>query len=108
MSFQQQRPFLGSIVTILLSAPLLLALTQCGASLPPGGAEHCGGVACSSSYDCQAAAPACALAAGTGCLQGPPRECVWRLNTSSNSCPCMEHDVRLCDLSGSPGVQICM
>lgn len=52
--------------------------------------------------------PACALSAGMACLQGPPRECVWRLNTSSTSCPCMEHDVRLCDLSGSPGVQICM
>lgn len=70
--------------------------------------EHCAGVACAGTADCAANMPACALSAGTGCTQGPPRECVWRLNTSSTSCPCMEHDVRLCDNSGSPGVEICM
>jgi hypothetical protein len=31
------------------------------------------------------------------CLSDPPRECAWKLNISA-SCPCMEHDVRLCTL----------
>ncbi len=106
------------------AAILTLALVQCSAEQQPTDAtdtpdgpiasvtqalEHCAGVVCTGSAECAANIPVCALAAGMGCLLGSPRECVWRLNTASSSCPCMEHDVRLCTVAPStPGVQICM
>lgn len=69
--------------------------------------EHCGGVVCAGTADCQSNVPLCAQASSATCLTGTPRECAWKLAISS-SCPCMEHDVRLCMQSnGSPGVQIC-
>jgi hypothetical protein len=96
-----------SLLTLLFVAPLFLSLTQCHAAAPPiVGAEHCGGVACSSNLNCTANVPVCAISSSGTCLTTTPRECAWKLNISS-ACPCMEHDVRLCDFSGSPGVQIC-
>lgn len=95
------------LFTILLAAPLFLSLTQCGSAvLPPLGAEHCGGVVCASTNDCTVNIPVCAQSSSATCLNTSPRECAWKLNISA-SCPCLEHDVRLCDYSGSPGVQIC-
>jgi hypothetical protein len=102
------------------AAALTLCLVQCSAEQPTDGAgyenlgsiasalEHCGGVACSGSLECQTNAPVCASATGVVCTAGPPRECIYKLNTGSSSCPCLEHDVRLCTVSGGgAGVQIC-
>jgi hypothetical protein len=51
--------------------------------------------------------PVCALSSGATCFNNT--ECTYKLNTISSSCPCIEHDVRLCTVSGSgaAGVQIC-
>lgn len=68
--------------------------------------EHCGGVACTSNGDCTITPPVCTMASSATCLTTTPRECAWKLNISA-SCPCIEHTVRLCNFSGSPGVQIC-
>jgi hypothetical protein len=85
-----------------------LALTQCGhAAAPAVSSEHCGGVTCTGVTECQTNLPLCAQASSATCLSNAPRECAWKLAISS-SCPCMEHDVRLCTASGSvAGVQIC-
>lgn len=69
-------------------------------------AEHCGGIACTSLANCTAHPPVCANLATISCPTQAPRECVYSLKISA-SCPCLEHDVRLCDFGGSPGVQIC-
>jgi hypothetical protein len=100
----------------LLGGTLVLSLSQCGVEQGEAGEnigtvaqalEHCGGVACTGVIDCQTNIPLCAQATSATCLTGPPKECVWKLAISS-SCPCMEHDVRLCtQTNGSPGVQIC-
>jgi hypothetical protein len=52
--------------------------------------------------------PACALTAGAKCFNGT--ECTYKLDTASTTCPCIEHDVRLCTVpgSGAAGVQICI
>jgi hypothetical protein len=51
--------------------------------------------------------PVCALTAGATCFNNT--ECTYKLNTTSATCPCIEHDVRLCTVpgSGAAGVQIC-
>ena len=94
---------------VLLAAPLFLCLTQCSASPPPSSvtAEHCGSKTCSAQADCTVGMPVCALTAGATCYNNA--ECTYKLNTSSATCPCIEHDVRLCTVSGSgaAGVQIC-
>jgi len=43
------------------------------------------------------------------CLADSPHECVWKIDTTNANCRCIEHDVRLCTVSGSgaAGVQIC-
>jgi hypothetical protein len=108
MSTQHRTVSVRRICTLLLTSVLFLLLTQCGATPAAVTAEHCGGVACSGIVDCQAVAPVCASATGIVCTVGPPRECIYKLNTGSSSCPCLEHDVRLCTASGGvPGVQIC-
>lgn len=71
--------------------------------------EHCGGIACTGLPDCTAVTPVCANPTTIACptvVPPTPRECVYSLKISA-SCPCLEHDVRLCTISGSPGVQIC-
>jgi hypothetical protein len=97
------------ICTLLLAGGLFLLLTQCGAATPSAvTSEHCGGVACTGTGDCTTNMPVCASATGVVCTIGPPRECIYKLNTGSSSCPCLEHDIRLCTASGGvPGVQIC-
>ena len=100
----RKRPVVGLFVLLALS----LFLTQCKGSTPPSlGAEHCGGIACTGVTQCQTNAPLCAIASSATCLPDAPRECAWKLNISA-SCPCLEHDVRLCTVGAStPGVQIC-
>jgi hypothetical protein len=51
--------------------------------------------------------PVCALSSGATCYNNT--ECTYKLNTTSLTCPCIEHDVRLCTVpgSGAAGVQIC-
>ncbi len=102
-------------------AALALCLVQCSAEQPADVAaeenlgsvsqalEHCGGVACTGLPDCTASPPVCVNPATIACptvVPPTPRECVYSLKISA-SCPCLEHDVRLCTISGSPGVQIC-
>jgi hypothetical protein len=93
----------------LLAAPLFLCLSQCSASPPPpsASAERCGGKGCTGPSDCLSGMPVCAMTAGATCYNNA--ECTYKLNTSSVTCPCIEHDVRLCTVSGSgaAGVQIC-
>ena len=96
-----------SIFILFLCSALSLLLTQCGHQSPqPLGSEHCGGVACTGNSDCTVNVPLCAQSTSATCLTNIPRECAWKLAISA-SCPCMEHDVRLCTVSGNPGVQIC-
>lgn len=105
------------VFRVLLAGALAVSLSQCGAERSDVGTEnigsvsaaleHCGGVTCSGGADCQANLPLCAQLSSATCLNTSPRECAWKLAISS-SCPCMEHDVRLCTQNnGSPGVQIC-
>lgn|GEM_PF-4029589 len=95
--------------TLLFAAPLFLCLSQCAAAPAPGAvtAEHCGGKPCTAPADCLSGMPVCALSSGSTCFNNT--ECIYKLNTGSSSCPCIEHDVRLCTVSGSgaAGVQIC-
>jgi hypothetical protein len=105
-------------VRLLASSILGLCLLHCSAEQPQdakesdlgsiaSALEHCGGISCSGTSQCQTAMPLCAIATSPTCLPDAPRECAYKLNISS-SCPCLEHDVRLCTLSGGgAGVQIC-
>jgi hypothetical protein len=96
------------LFAVLLAAPLFLSLTQCSASPPPSAlAARCGNKPCSSPVDCTVGMPTCALTAGATCYNNT--ECTYKLNTGSSSCPCIQHDVRLCTVpgSGAAGVQIC-
>lgn len=101
------------------AAALALCLVQCSAEQHADVAgdenlgsvtqalERCGSKPCSSPADCTVGMPVCALTAGATCYNNA--ECTYKLNTSSATCPCIEHDVRLCTVSGSgaAGVQIC-
>jgi hypothetical protein len=97
------------LFTLLFAVPLFLCLSQCAAAPSPAalGAERCGSKPCSSPADCSVGMPVCALTAGATCYNGT--ECTYKLNTSSVTCPCIEHAVRLCTVpgSGAAGVQIC-
>jgi uncharacterized membrane protein len=106
------------VVRLASAAALTLCLAQCSSEQPPdadenlgsisSALEHCGGVTCAGSSDCLSNMPVCASTTGVVCTAGPPRECIYKLNTGSSSCPCLEHDVRLCTVSGgAAGVQIC-
>src|SRR4051794_27596821 len=108
MSILQRRAPAHPIFSLALLAPLFLLLNQCGAGTPPPvGSEHCGGTSCTGISQCQTPMPLCAIPISATCLPDAPRECAWKLNISA-SCPCLEHDVRLCMVGGStPGVQIC-
>jgi hypothetical protein len=95
----------------LLAAPLFLCLSQCSAASPrplSASVKQCGGKGCTGPSDCLTGMPVCALAVGATCFNGA--ECTYKLNTGSTSCPCIQHDVRLCMVpgSGAPGVQICI
>lgn len=109
-----------SVVKVGLGAALTLALVQCGAEHQPGGdnAEPiaslqeavmaCGGVACATVNDCTNAAnwPLCAKVGSAQCFAAP-NGCTYQLKTDP-SCPCIERDVRLCNVDPTtPGVQIC-
>jgi hypothetical protein len=100
------------------AAAFTLCLVQCSAEQPGDTAdepnlgsvsqalEHCGGKACTAPADCLSGMPVCALSSGSTCFNNA--ECIYKLNTGSSSCPCIEHDVRLCTVSGgAAGVQIC-
>ncbi len=102
------RPRNRSLFILFTAAPLFLLLTQCSAgSTPPVSSEHCGGVACTGTTQCTTNVPLCAIPISATCLPNAPRECAWKLNISG-SCPCMEHDVRHCNLDATTGgVQIC-
>lgn len=70
--------------------------------------ETCGGRNCQGNADCRVNVPVCGVSNTATCLIDTPRECVWKLDTSNSNCRCIEHDVRLCTLSGGgAGVQIC-
>lgn len=95
------------LITLACCIPFFLSLTMCSSALPPAAtSEPCGGVGCTSNSDCTVNMPVCAQASSATCLNTSPRECAWKLNISAY-CPCLEHDVRLCNYNGSPGVQIC-
>jgi hypothetical protein len=109
MMIRQSRASKGPLLTLLLATPLFLSLTQC-AGAPPvvsSGNEPCGGKTCAGPTDCLIGMPVCALSSGATCFNGT--ECTYKLNTGSSSCPCIEHDVRLCTVSGTgaAGTQIC-
>ena len=101
------------------AAAFTLCLVQCSAEQPGDTAdeptlgsvsqalERCGNKTCSSPADCSVSRPVCALTAGATCYNNT--ECTYQLNTTSATGPCIEHDVRLCTVSGSgaAGVQIC-
>jgi hypothetical protein len=100
------RSFTWSNITLALACPLLLCLTQCGSSSMVG--ASCGSVACTGTPTCTSAAnlPLCAETISAKC-HSATSECVWKIKTDPN-CPCMEHDVRLCNVNATtPGVQIC-
>lgn len=109
MMLRKSRASKGSLVTLLLVAPLFLSLTQCAAAPPvvSAGTEPCGGKHCSAPIDCLSAMPVCALSAGATCYG--LTECTYKLNTASSSCPCIEHTARLCTVpgTGAAGNQIC-
>ena len=91
----------------LVMGALCACLPQCGKAAVSS--EHCGGLACTGSGTCTAAAniPLCADPF-SGVCHSTSHQCVWKLKTTDSACPCMEHDVRLCMVGGStPGVQIC-
>lgn len=96
-------------VTLLLMLPALLSLTQCASSPPPSAlTAACGSIACTSTTDCTSVAnfPVCGKV-GSAVCHSVSHECTWALKNDS-SCPCLERDVRLCNVSPSvPGVQIC-
>jgi hypothetical protein len=102
------------------TAALTLCLVQCSAEQPGDGVaepelgsvsqalETCGGRACGSNADCKIGNPVCSVQSTSYCLLDAPRQCAWKLDTSNANCHCVEHDVRLCTLSGgAAGVQIC-
>jgi hypothetical protein len=107
------------MLQLCAAAAFTLCLVQCSAEQPVDTAdepnlgsvsqalERCGNKACTSQADCAGSMPTCALTAGATCYNNA--ECTYKLNTGSVTCPCIEHDVRLCTLSGSgaAGVQIC-
>jgi hypothetical protein len=109
MMIRQSRASKGPLFTLLLLTPLFLSLINCGASPPvvASGTEHCGGKVCTGSSDCLIGMPVCALSAGATCFGGT--ECTYKLNTGSSSCPCIEHEARLCTVAGTgaAGNQIC-
>src|SRR5690349_17747609 len=96
------------ITTLLASLPLLLCLTQCASSPPPAAGTAGCSVQCNTVNDCTNAAnwPLCAKIGSAQCFAAP-NGCTYQLKTDP-SCPCLERDVRLCNISpGVPGVQIC-
>jgi hypothetical protein len=107
--------FVRAALCAMVMTGTTLCLVQCSSEQGEGenvgsvsaALEHCGGISCSGNADCQVNVPLCAQSISATCLPNPPRECAWKLAISS-SCPCMEHDVRLCTQgNGSPSVQIC-
>jgi hypothetical protein len=111
-----------SVVTSMLKlgvgAALALCLVQCSSEQqrtdePESVASvqqalACGGVACSTVNDCTNAAnwPLCAKIGSAQCFAAP-NGCTYQLKTDP-SCPCIERDVRLCNVNPTtPGVQIC-
>lgn len=98
---------LGTLALPQCSAPEATDTDESHLGSVTSALEHCGGVACSGSGDCATSAPLCANPASATCLLTTPRECAWSLAISA-SCLCLEHDIRLCTLSGgTPGVQVC-
>ena len=116
-------PFVARTTRLMLqlgaAAAFTLCLVQCSAEQPGDTADEpnlgsvsqalarCGNKPCSAQADCTVGMPTCALTAGATCYNNA--ECTYKLNTGSSSCPCIQHDVRLCTVpgSGAPGVQIC-
>ena len=93
-----------SLVVLVLACPLFLCLTQCSSSAV---SATCGSIACTSNPTCTLPAnlPVCAETLSAKCFTGTG-ECVYKLKTDS-LCPCIERDVRLCNIGATPGVQIC-
>jgi len=106
VKFRSIRRVRWSHLTLALTLPLLLCLTQCGTK-PSISSEHCGGTACTVNSNCAqpTVLPLCGDSLTASC-QSAVHECVWKIKIDSN-CVCIEHDVRLCTVSGNPGVQIC-
>jgi hypothetical protein len=97
------------IATLVFALPLFLCLTQCASSPPLAPlTAACGSVPCSNGNDCITVAnwPLCAKAASAQC-HTVSHECTYQIKTDP-ACPCLERDVRLCNVSPTvPGVQIC-
>jgi hypothetical protein len=103
---------------LLCSSALALSLLHCSAEQTQdanesglgsisSALEHCGGISCTGTSQCASNMPLCAISTSSTCLPDAPRECAYKLNISA-TCPCLEHDVRLCTLGGGGnGVQIC-
>jgi hypothetical protein len=101
------RSSLRSGFMLVLACPILLCITQCKSSGALS-AEHCGGITCTSNSNCGAGAvlPLCAEPLSSNC-HSVTHECVWKIKIDP-ACACIEHDVRLCTVSGGgTGVQIC-
>lgn len=96
--------------TLLSLAAFFLLLVKCApaAVAPPTTPEKCGGRTCAGNADCRINVPVCAVTNTAICLQYAPKECVWKIDTNSSLCRCIEHDIRLCTTSsGVAGNQIC-
>ena len=116
--------YAGLCARLVGSAALLLCLVQCSAEQSSGEAgeenlgsvsqavityPHCGGIACMSSSTCQTVAnlPLGADPFSATC-HATSHECVWKLKTTDPNFPCLEHDVRHCNINPTTGgVQIC-
>jgi hypothetical protein len=96
------------IATMVLALPVLLCLTQCAGAPPPAPlTASCGSVHCNTLNDCTNATnwPLCAKL-GSAVCHTVTSECTYQLKNDV-ACQCLERDVRLCNVGGSPGVQIC-
>lgn len=112
-----------SAVRTTALAAAALCLMQCSAEQSTTGDEseelgsvqsavvtpRCGGLACTGTPTCTSAGnvPLCAETVTAKC-HSAINECVWKIKTDPN-CPCMERDVRHCNINPTTGgVQICV
>lgn len=113
------RPIVSALRLSAVAA-FTLCLVQCSAEQPGDTAsepelgsvsqalEQCGGRSCQGNIDCKVNVPVCGVMSTAFCLIDPPKQCVWKIDTTNANCRCIEHDVRLCTLpGGGAGVQIC-
>jgi hypothetical protein len=119
MTSKQKFRACASVLQLGMGAVLALCLVQCSAEdeaidgPEPLASLHqavaaCGSVACTTVNDCTSGAnwPLCAKPLSAVC-HSVSHECTYQIKNDT-SCPCLERDVRLCNVSPTvPGVQIC-